>query len=66
MTADPHIVATWVKGWTLARETAPPRPYRDGFWVDVGWPQQKARYVFPPYRPRSESWHGRSTSLGYF
>ncbi|WP_065847754.1 GNAT family N-acetyltransferase [Sphingobium sp. Ndbn-10] len=51
MTADPHIVATWVKGWTLARETAPPCPYGDGFWVDVGWPQQKARYVFAALSP---------------
>ena len=51
MTADPHIVAVWVKGWTLARETAPPIPYEDGFRVDVGWPQQKTRYVFATMSP---------------
>ncbi len=51
MRADPHIVATWIKGWTLARETAPPTPYKGGFRVDVGWPEQKARYVFPAIMP---------------
>ena len=51
MAADPHIVAVWVKGWTLARETAPPIPYEDGFRVDVGWPQQKTRYVFAAMSP---------------
>ncbi|PZR86805.1 MAG: hypothetical protein DI537_27805 [Stutzerimonas stutzeri] len=50
-TADPPIVATWIKGWTLARETTPPTPYRGGFRVDVGWPEQKARYVFPAIMP---------------
>lgn len=51
MTADPHIVATWIKGWTLARETTPPTPYKGGFRVDVGWPEQKTRYVFPAIVP---------------
>lgn len=51
MRADPHIVATWIKGWTLARETTSPTPYKGGFRVDVGWPEQKARYVFPAIVP---------------
>ncbi|WP_145206833.1 GNAT family N-acetyltransferase [Sphingobium sp. B2] len=51
MRADPHIVATWVRGWTLARETTPPTPYKGGLRVDVGWPEQKARYVFPAVVP---------------
>lgn len=51
MRVDPHIVAAWIKGWTLARETAPPTPYKGGFRVDVGWPEQKARYVLPAIVP---------------
>src|SRR3546814_5323095 len=49
--ADPEIVAIWIKGWTTARETAPPVPDHGGFRVDVGWPQQKARYVFAALSP---------------
>lgn len=49
--ADPHIVAAWIKGWTIARETSPPVADRGGFRVDVGWPQQKTRYVFPALVP---------------
>lgn len=45
-TIDPHIVETWVKGWSLAREVSPPVKEGDGFRVDVGWPQQLVRYVF--------------------
>ena len=44
---DPHMVASWIKGWTLARETPLPIPEYGGFRVDVGWPQQQVRYVFP-------------------
>jgi GNAT superfamily N-acetyltransferase len=45
--ADPQVVEAWVKGWTLARETPPPVRDRGGFRVDVGWPEQRVRYVFP-------------------
>ena len=45
--ADPALVATWVRGWALARGTPPPEPHADGFCVEVGWPQQARRYVFP-------------------
>lgn len=51
MTADPHILATWVKGWTIARETTPPVADHGGWRVDVGWAGQKARYVFPALSP---------------
>jgi GNAT superfamily N-acetyltransferase len=44
--ADPSVVQAWVKGWTLARETPAPVAYTDGWRVDVGWPQQRVRYVF--------------------
>jgi GNAT superfamily N-acetyltransferase len=44
--ADPRVVEAWVKGWVLARETPPPLRDSGGFRVDVGWPRQRARYVF--------------------
>jgi len=46
-TVDPHIVEIWVKGWAIAREVTPPVKYNGAFRVDVGWPDQQARYVFP-------------------
>lgn len=49
--ADPGVVATWIKGWALARETSPPVEDHGGFRVDVGWPEQRARYVFPRISP---------------
>jgi GNAT superfamily N-acetyltransferase len=45
--ADPRVVKAWITGWALARETAPPVPDSGGFSVDVGWPRQRVRYVFP-------------------
>lgn len=43
----PHIVETWVKGWSLAREVPPPIPYGSGFRTELGWADAKTRYVFP-------------------
>lgn len=48
---NPDIVETWITGWTLARETLPPMPDHGGFRVDVGWPDQLVRYVFPSIVP---------------
>lgn len=45
--ADPDLLATWVTGWALARQTSPPAPHADGHRVEVGWPEQARRYVFP-------------------
>ncbi len=44
--ADPDLVATWVRGWALARGTSPPEAHADGFRIEVGWPEQTRRYVF--------------------
>jgi GNAT superfamily N-acetyltransferase len=44
--ADPGLVETWVHGWSLTREVAPPVPDSGALRVDVGWPEQKQRYVF--------------------
>jgi GNAT superfamily N-acetyltransferase len=45
--ADPLIVEAWTKGWSLARGVKPPVRYEEGFRVEVGWPEQAVRYVFP-------------------
>ena len=47
MTVDPRIVEAWVRGWALAREAPPPVAAFGGYRVDVGLPDQQARYVFP-------------------
>jgi ribosomal protein S18 acetylase RimI-like enzyme len=57
---DPLIVGTWVKGWTLARNTAPPEKQEDHFRVEVGWPQQRVRYVFPAL---TETFHRLAESI---
>jgi len=44
--ADPKLVETWVHGWALTREVAPPVPDSGALRVDVGWPEQKQRFVF--------------------
>ena len=44
---DPALLETWLKGWSLARTL--PAPVKDNgvLRVDVGWPEQVMRYVFP-------------------
>ncbi|PSL45433.1 acetyltransferase (GNAT) family protein [Chitinophaga niastensis] len=44
-----YIVEKWMKGWSLSRELSPPVKNGSGFRIDVGWPQQKVRYVFPNF-----------------
>jgi GNAT superfamily N-acetyltransferase len=44
--ADGDVVASWIEGWALSRGVAAPVQVYDGFRVDVGLPDQKARYVF--------------------
>jgi len=46
---DRNIVEKWLKGWSLSRDLPLPVKYATGFRVEVGWPQQKARYVFPNF-----------------
>lgn len=57
--ADPHVVEHWVKGWTLARGTPPPVEDSGGWRVDVGWPDQRMRYVFARLAPEILSLAGR-------
>ena len=51
VTADPELIATWLKGWALAHETPLPTPCGNGWRVEVGLPDQKARYVFAAPEP---------------
>jgi len=53
--ANPELIATWLKGWALAHDTAMPTPCGNGWHVEVGLPDQKARYVFAA--PEPEFWH---------
>lgn len=41
------IIAKWLKAWSLSRELPLPIKYKSGFKVDVGFENQKCRYVFP-------------------
>ncbi|MFZ6876548.1 GNAT family N-acetyltransferase [Undibacterium sp. Di27W] len=49
--ANPALLEHWLKGWALARGTPLPVAEHGGWRVDVGWPEQKARYVFPGMLP---------------
>jgi GNAT superfamily N-acetyltransferase len=51
--ADPLIVKTWVDGWALSRGTPAPEVLPIGFFVKVGLPQQRARYVLPEFDPNT-------------
>ncbi len=52
--ADPDVVAAWVAGWALSRGVPPPVQAYGGLRVDVGLPDQKARYVFAAPSPGVE------------
>jgi GNAT superfamily N-acetyltransferase len=47
---DPEIVARWAAGWAVSRGVQPPVPVHDGVYLEVGLPEQQARYVFPALR----------------
>jgi GNAT superfamily N-acetyltransferase len=40
-----ELAAAWVDGWVVSRGTRPPRPTPWGLRVEVGTPNQHARYV---------------------
>ena len=62
--ADPKLVETWVHGWALTREVAPPVPDSGALRVDVGWPEQKQRFVFDRLSDDVRAWPGALTSPG--
>lgn len=44
---NPYIVETWLKGWSAARGLPAPARENGVLFVNVGWPHQAMRYVFP-------------------
>ncbi|MCC9070639.1 GNAT family N-acetyltransferase [Flavobacterium sp. F-65] len=40
------ILEKWLKGWALSRELPLPIKYKSGYMIDVGYENQKKRYVF--------------------
>lgn len=40
------IVVKWLTAWSLSRKLPSPVPYKSGLMVDVGYENQKRRYVF--------------------
>jgi GNAT superfamily N-acetyltransferase len=46
MSANPELLAGWLKGWALAHDAPLPTACGAGWHVNVGLPNQKARYVF--------------------
>jgi GNAT superfamily N-acetyltransferase len=47
MAADPELIALFCRGWAMTREVGPPVPKLGGHYIEVGQPDQVARYVFP-------------------
>ncbi len=47
MAADPELIALFARGWAMTRHVGPPVPRLGGHYIDVGQPDQTARYVFP-------------------
>lgn len=44
---SPKLIEKWLKGWSLSRGLPLPVPFLSGFRVNVGYEDQKERYVFP-------------------
>ncbi|KUG11852.1 GNAT family N-acetyltransferase [Elizabethkingia sp. HvH-WGS333] len=42
-----ELIEKWLNGWSVSREVSLPVKYKSGFKVEVGWENQKTRYVFP-------------------
>ncbi len=47
MKIQKDIVEKWLKAWSLSRELPLPVPFKSGYKVEVGYENQKSRYVFP-------------------
>ncbi|SMC97184.1 GNAT family N-acetyltransferase [Pedobacter africanus] len=43
---SPNVIQKWLTAWSLSRELPLPTNFKSGYKVDVGYEQQKARYVF--------------------
>jgi GNAT superfamily N-acetyltransferase len=47
MSVDRELIETWLTGWARARDVGQPADLGDCWRVEIGWPSQKMRYVFP-------------------
>ncbi len=47
MAADPELIAIFARGWAMTRGVGSPVPRLGGHYIQVGQPDQAARYVFP-------------------
>jgi len=46
MPADPDLIALFAQGWAMTRALAPPVARLGGHFIEVGQPDQRARFVF--------------------
>ena len=42
-----ELIEKWLNGWSVSRGVSLPVKYKSGFKIEVGWEEQKSRYVFP-------------------
>lgn len=42
-----ELIFNWLCAWSVSRRLPLPTPYKSGYKVEVGYPNQKTRYVFP-------------------
>ena len=42
-----ELIEKWLNGWSVSRGVSLSVRYKSGFKVDVGWEEQKCRFVFP-------------------
>ncbi|WP_278553765.1 GNAT family N-acetyltransferase [Elizabethkingia bruuniana] len=42
-----ELIKKWLNGWSVSRGVSLPVKYKSGFKIEVGWEEQKSRYVFP-------------------
>lgn len=47
MAAAPELIALFARGWAMTRGVVAPVPRFGGHYIDVGQPDQVARYIFP-------------------
>lgn len=43
------VLEKWIKAWSLSRELSLPVKYKSGWMVNVGYENQKQRYIFPEF-----------------
>ena len=52
MPLDRDLIGTWLTGWARARKVGAPVAQGDCWQVEIGWPSQARRFVFPLPSPQ--------------